>query len=686
MNENDLNNLFKGQEIPDFDENRRKETLNLAVAAFEKNKKSEKFFQGFGVLKRLIGQNPTNRRNEMSFSKKKMVYGGLATACVALLVYSVSPIGLSEMRTDSAQLNRKMFEASSDNRVYPNPLASSAEKVFSAPAENKGDVLVSAEMAAAPALKGVMTFGIGDGAGESARVARVYEPSDMPAQEIGRDKFSHEEQNPIKQVAQEPVSTFSIDVDTASYAFIRQSLDGGVLPQPDAVRIEEMVNYFDYAYPKPLTKEEPFKASIAVKNSPWNEGRKLVTVGIKGFDTDKTEQPDSNLVFLLDTSGSMEEPNKLPLLKQSLSMLLDSLKPTDKVSIVVYAGSAGTVLPPTEVSNKAVILSALQNLQAGGSTAGGEGIRLAYELAKANFNPKAVNRVILATDGDFNVGITDPNELKGFVERERESGVFLSVLGFGTGNYNDDMMQRLAQNGNGVAAYIDTLNEARKVLVQEASAALFTIAKDVKIQVEFNPKAVSEYRLVGYETRALKTEDFNNDKVDAGDIGAGAEVTAIYEITPVGGAKAVDDSRYAVKPQAEVLPAAELNQELGFLKIRYKLPNETVSKLMTTPITPSLETVPADLARETGWAEAVAGFAQLLKGGKYTGHLTYDDVLKLAEANKGEDKFGYRAEFINLVYKAKTAAAMPPQGGMPYQGPVGGGGVVIQPSPLPATR
>lgn len=687
MDENDLYNLFGGQKIPAFDDNRRKETLNLAVAAFEKSQKNKKFFQGFGVLSRLIGQDPTNRRNEMSFSRKKIIYGGLATACVALLVYSISP--MDYLAKDSGAVPRSAAELSSvAQNVVSRPSFSVMDKLGSlgSPAEKKitntavmNRIQLSAD-AAAPASAPAMSVVQGG-------VVGAYESgSYISDQEIGRDKFSHEEQSPIKQVAQEPVSTFSIDVDTASYAFIRQSLDNGVLPQPDAVRIEEMVNYFDYAYPKPVTKEEPFKASISVKNSPWNEGRKLVTVGIKGFDVDKTEQLDSNLVFLLDTSGSMDDPKKLPLLKQSLSMLLDSLKPTDKVSIVVYAGAAGTVLPPTEVSNKSVILSALQNLQAGGSTAGGEGIRLAYQLAKANFNPKAVNRVILATDGDFNVGITDPDELKGFIERERESGVFLSVLGFGTGNYNDDMMQRLAQNGNGVAAYIDTLNEARKVLVQEASAALFTIAKDVKIQVEFNPKTVSEYRLVGYETRALKTEDFNNDKVDAGDIGAGAEVTAIYEVTPVGGAKAIDDSRYAPKPQAEALPAAQTSQELGFLKIRYKLPNESTSKLITTPITPDLENVPADLARETGWAEAVAGFAQLLKGGKYTGHLTYDDVLKLAEANKGEDKFGCRAEFINLVYKAKTAASMPSQGGMPYQGPAGGGGVVIQPYPLPATR
>jgi Ca-activated chloride channel family protein len=691
MDENDLYNLFGGQKIPSFDDNRRKETLNLAVAAFEKSKRNQKFFQGFGVLSRLIGQNPTNRRNEMSFSRKKIIYGGLATACGALLVYSISPIDYlaknsgAVPRSSSATLNKMQF---SPNEPSQNgSVMDKLKSLGSSPAERKVVAVASMNRmqfnadAAAPASAPAMSVVQGG-------VVGAYESgSYISDQEIGRDKFSHEEQSPIKQVAQEPISTFSIDVDTASYAFIRQSLDNGVLPQPDAVRIEEMVNYFDYAYPKPVTKEEPFKASIAVKNSPWNEGRKLVTVGIKGFDVDKTEQSDSNLVFLLDTSGSMDDPKKLPLLKQSLSMLLDSLKPTDKVSIVVYAGAAGTVLPPTEVSNKSVILSALQNLQAGGSTAGGEGIRLAYQLAKANFNPKAVNRVILATDGDFNVGITNPDELKGFIERERESGVFLSVLGFGTGNYNDDMMQRLAQNGNGVAAYIDTLNEARKVLVQEASAALFTIAKDVKIQVEFNPKTVSEYRLVGYETRALKTEDFNNDKVDAGDIGAGAEVTAIYEVTPVGGAKAIDDSRYAPKPQAEALPASQTSQELGFLKIRYKLPNESTSKLITTPIAHDLENVPADLARETGWAEAVAGFAQLLKGGKYTGPLTYDDVLKLAEANKGEDKFGYRAEFINLVYKAKTAASMPSQGGMPYQGPVGGGGgVVIQPYPLPATR
>ena len=480
-----------------------------------------------------------------------------------------------------------------------------------------------------------------------------------PQAEIGRDQFKDFDQNTIKQVTQEPVSTFSIDVDTASYSFVRQSLDNGILPQSDAVRIEEMVNYFDYDYPASTSRDEPFKSSVVVKNSPWHEGRKLVTIGIKGYETPKTESPDSNLVFLIDTSGSMYDQKKLPLLKQSLAMLLDQLKPTDKVSIVVYAGSAGTVLPPTEAKDKQVILMAINNLQASGSTAGGEGINLAYQLAESNFNKDAVNRVILATDGDFNVGITNPEELKSFIERKRESGVFLSILGFGTGNYNDALMQDLAQNGNGVAAYIDSLNEARKVLVEEAGATLFPIAKDVKIQVEFNPNTVSEYRLVGYETRALKTEDFNNDKVDAGDIGSGAEVTAIYEITPVGAAKSVDDSRYA--PKSDKLAEADPSAEYAFLKIRYKLPDESKSRLITTPITPAMEGVSPLVKSETDFAVAVAGFAQLLKGGQYTGGLTYDDIIKAADANKGADPFGYRTEFVNLVYKAKTASAMLPR-------------------------
>lgn len=721
MEDKDLEKLFANMDVPAPDSERRKETLNLAVAAFEAQKSAvsqnnSKTRQGSSWWSRLTSQNKqSERKDTMNGSNKKFIYGGLmggiATACVVMMVYGVNmntnsgggsadreyntaSVAVNEAPETSgisATMEQALEEkniasveqaARSGNSAMPIPaqpskgtlpLPQSAESFQMAEAPQE---LAPAPMAQTRGMSADMAM-----AGNAASIAAappgamagyegdVYAPV---MENEGRDNFKHVEQNEIKQVKAEPVSTFSIDVDTSSYSFVRQSLDNGLLPEKDAVRVEEIINYFDYAYPLPKSKEEPFSTNVVVKDSPWNDGKKLMTIGIKGYDVEKTAQPGSNLVFLLDTSGSMNDPNKLPLLKQSFSMLLDSLKPTDKVSIVVYAGAAGTVLQPTEVSKKSEIIQALNNLSAGGSTAGGEGVRMAYELAQKNFDKEAVNRVILATDGDFNVGITDPEELKGFIEREREKGIFLSVLGFGTGNYNDALMQELAQNGNGVAAYIDTLNEARKVLVQEASKTLFPIAKDVKIQVEFNPDTVSEYRLVGYETRALKTEDFNNDKVDAGDIGAGSEVTAIYEVTPVGATPSIDPSRYA----AEQKPAADAkNGELAFVKVRYKLPKESVSKLITTPVLADHKTTDETLLRETGWAEAVAGFGQLLKGGKYTGKLTYDDVIKQADANKGADPFGYRVEFINLVYKAKTVASMPAQ-----QPP---GGYGEQPVPYP---
>jgi Ca-activated chloride channel family protein len=358
----------------------------------------------------------------------------------------------------------------------------------------------------------------------------------------------------------------------------------------------------------------------------------------------------------------MMAPDKLPLVVSSMKLLLETLGPDDTVAIVVYAGAAGTVLEPTRLAEKRKILAALDRLRAGGSTAGASGIRQAYALAEGTFDTKAVNRVILATDGDFNVGITNREELKGFVERKRKSGVFLSVLGFGQGNLNDHLMQALAQNGNGVAAHIDTLGEARKVLVEEASSTLFPIAKDVKIQVEFNPKTVAEYRLVGYETRVLRREDFNNDKVDAGDIGAGHAVTAIYEITPVGGEKMIGASRYReTEPAKAAADTPDLGNEYGFLKIRYKLPDGDVSRLISMPIMASDgEGAAARQIREARWATAVAAFGQLLEGGKYTGAMSYGDVIAMARAAKGDDEFGYRAEFINLVRLARSASALPP--------------------------
>lgn len=498
-------------------------------------------------------------------------------------------------------------------------------------------------------------------------IAPVQPPVDViqhQYQDVGRDQFQSFEENSVKAVQAEPVSTFSIDVDTASYSFVRRALNNGVLPQKNAIRIEEMVNYFDYDYAVPEAGGAPFLPTVAVYESPWRSGNKLIHIGVKGYEVQT--KPKSNLVFLLDTSGSMHSADKLPLLINSFKMLLDTLSPDDTVSIVTYAGSSGVALAPTKASDKQKIFNVLENLQASGSTAGAEGIRQAYQLAEQNFVKEGNNRIILATDGDFNVGITNQDELKGFVERKRKEGIFLSVLGFGQGNYNDHMMQTLAQNGNGTAAYIDSLNEARKVLVDEASSMLFTIAKDVKLQVEFNPQTVQEYRLVGYETRALNREDFNNDKVDAGDIGAGHTVTAIYEITPVGAAPLVDDLRYQ-KPAASALGQQQVERaklpeggdEYAFLKIRYKKPDSDTSTLMTRPITKADEKPFDSLSDDIRFANAVASFAQMLKGSKFV-PADYDAVIETANQARGKDEFGYRTEFVNLVRLAKTAVGLQP--------------------------
>lgn len=493
-------------------------------------------------------------------------------------------------------------------------------------------------------------------------IAPYPQPMPVPPvyQEENRDQFEKFVVNPFKQVTADPVSTFSSDVDTASYSFVRKTLNNGRLPNANTVRVEEMVNYFDYNYPLPESRSEPFKPTVTVVDSPWAEGRKLMHIGIKGYQLAKTELR-SNIVFLLDVSGSMNQPDKLPLVKNSMKMLLDSLHRDDTVSIVVYAGSTGVVLEPTPVSQRSTILNAMNNLRAGGGTAGAAGIRLAYDMAEQNFDKRAVNRVIMATDGDFNVGITNREELKGYIEKKRDKGIFLSVLGFGQGNYNDHMMQTLAQNGNGIAAYIDNISEARKVLVEEATSSLFPIAKDVKFQVEFNPNAVAEYRLIGYETRALKREDFNNDKIDAGDMGAGHTVTAIYEFVPVGSsAVTMDPLRYGDQAQ-EKRVVKPVSNEYAFLKIRYKLPTENTSKLITTPVTTDLQLREYSKLLEKNRTQhdamfsiAVAAFGQILKGGEYTGNFSYDDVITMAQNSKGEDIYGHRSEFIKLVRLAKT--------------------------------
>ena len=480
---------------------------------------------------------------------------------------------------------------------------------------------------------------------------------------VDRDNYEDFDTNPIQVVAENPVSTFSIDVDTAAYSNARRFLNEGRLPPRDAVRTEELINYFDYDYPLPTSREQPFSTNVTVAPSPWAQGRQLVHIGLQGYNIVPRERPPLNLVLLLDVSGSMNAANKLPLLQQSFRMLIDQLNARDRVSIVVYAGAAGTVLEPTPGNEHARILAALDNLRPGGSTAGAEGLRQAYALAEQNFNRNSVNRVIIGTDGDFNVGINDPEQLQDFVENKRETGIYLSVFGFGGGNYNDALMQRLAQNGNGVAVYIDTLNEARRVLRDEMASNLFTIAEDVKIQVEFNPARVAEYRLIGYETRMLRREDFNNDQVDAGEIGAGHAVTAIYEITPVGGPTFTEPLRYS----QGAAPAPSTANELAFLRIRYKLPGQERSRLIERPITQA--DVVSDIARaneSTRWATAVAAYGQLLRNDSYMAQgFGWDQVIALAQGARGRDEFGWRAEFIQL---ARAAAAAPPLAPLPTPG------------------
>ena len=464
-----------------------------------------------------------------------------------------------------------------------------------------------------------------------------------PEMQPDSETFANAASNPVQITAETPVSTFSVDVDTASYAVVRSALMNGVLPEADAVRVEEMVNYFPYDYAAP-TGDAPFLPTVSVARTPWNPDTRLVHIGIQGALPDVADRPPLNLVFLIDTSGSMNQPNKLPLLKQSFRLMLGQLRAQDQVAIVTYAGSAGQVLAPTEASDSSTILAALDRLDAGGSTAGQAGLQQAYALADTMAQDGEVTRVVLATDGDFNVGLSDPEALKTYIAQQRDSGTYLSVLGFGRGNLDDATLQALAQNGNGQAAYIDTLAEAQKVLLDQLTGALFPIANDVKIQVEFNPSEIAEYRLIGYETRTLRREDFNNDAVDAGDIGAGHTVTALYEVTPVGSpAQLSEPLRYGTSA-----PGSDTG-ELGFLRIRYKLPGADESQLIETPITADGPAMP-----DTGFAMAVAGFGQLLRGSVYLHDWGYGDAIALANANKGADEFGYRSEAVRLMRLAQS--------------------------------
>ena len=461
------------------------------------------------------------------------------------------------------------------------------------------------------------------------------------------ENYSTIHENGFKDVKNNPLSTFSIDVDNASYSNVRRFINNGELPPVDAVRIEEMINYFKYNYPEP-NGEHPFSVTTELGKCPWNENHYLMHIGLKGKSIEKENLPPTNLVFLIDVSGSMQNQNKLPLLKRAFKMLVNELRPEDRVSIVVYAGAAGKVLDSTPGDEKQEILSALENLTAGGSTAGGEGIKLAYKIAREHFIEDGNNRIILATDGDFNIGVSSTSEMERLVEKERESGIFMSVLGFGTGNIKDDKMETIADKGNGNYSYIDNIREARKVFISEFGGTLFTIAKDVKFQLEFNPKQVKAYRLVGYENRLLNDEDFNDDTKDAGDMGSGHTVTALYEIVPANSGDktpSIDPLKYQETKEI----SGKFSNELVTVKLRYKEPKGGKSKLLEQPVDAKIERKNSDDYR---FSAAVASFGMLLRNSEFKGNTTVASILELAKNAKGDDEEGYRSEFIQLV---KTA-------------------------------
>ncbi|MCG6872432.1 MAG: VWA domain-containing protein [Gammaproteobacteria bacterium] len=501
-----------------------------------------------------------------------------------------------------------------------------------------------AELVAGPA----MAFG-------AARKSMPLDDLRSPSAPVDRESYARVADNPVRRAALDPLSTFSVDVDTGAYANVRRLLNEGRLPPADAVRIEELINYFDYGYQPPRDRKQPFSVVTELAPSPWNPELKLLQIGLKGYEVERAERPAANLVFLVDVSGSMRAANKLPLLKSGLRLLVNQLEARDRVALVVYAGGTGTALESTPGDQRGRIHAALEQLRAGGRTHGAAGIRLAYQLARDGFREGGINRVILATDGDFNVGLTGVAALKDLVALQRKRGIELTTLGFGSGNYNDQLMEQLADVGNGNYAYIDTLNEARKVLVEELASTLVTIARDVKVQVEFNPAVVAEYRLVGYSNRLLRDEDFRNDKVDAGDIGAGHTVTALYEIALAGGrGDRLPSLRYGARTAAG---APEGSPELAFVKLRYKQPGGQHSALIETAIRPESERTITATSDSFRFAAAVAAFGQLLRGGEYAGSFDYPDVVRLAGPARGADPHGYRGEFLRLVELAQTLAA-----------------------------
>lgn len=512
-----------------------------------------------------------------------------------------------------------MIQPTKENQVVRNDLEMQDEAVFALPV--RGMLSKSANRVTVFSVGGV-----------------------MPQTDWNTENYATIHENGFKNALVNPLSTFSIDVDNASYSNVRRYLNQGELPPVDAIRIEEMINYFNYNYAEP-SGEHPFSVTTELAKCPWNSYNYLMHIGLKGKSIDKSELPPSNLVFLIDVSGSMGSSNKLPLLKRAFTLLVNELRPNDRVAIVVYAGAAGKVLDSTPGNKKKEIIESLEKLSAGGSTAGGAGLQLAYKIAKENFIEKGNNRIILATDGDFNVGVSSTSEMERLVEKERENGIFMTVLGFGMGNIKDDKMETIADKGNGNYAYIDNIQEARKVFITEFGGTLFTIAKDVKFQLEFNPEKVKAYRLVGYENRLLNAEDFNDDKKDAGEMGAGHTVTTLYEIIPANSeieAPSVDPLKY----QELKTSSGNKSNELLTIKLRYKQPDGNKSKLLELPVKNRLEKTTSD---NFNFSASVASFGMLLRGSEFMGNTSIETVLELAQNAKGDDKEGFRSEFIQLV-------------------------------------
>jgi len=588
---------------------KEKDKINLAALSRDKLEAVRKKSEAAGVVQESLQVQQWQQGQQGQQPQQGAIGGSLR---------AVTAGTLRQDQIDSLPINGRRLDS-------PLPLSSLAE--------NKALTVPSAPPAGAPA---------------AVAADRVIQPP------FNTETYDLISDNPFIQVAQDSLATFSIDVDTASYANIRRFLSMNQLPPKDSVRIEEMINYFSYDYPSP-NGQRPIATYTEVAAAPWKPDHQLVRIGIKGKDIDMDKRPPSNLVFLVDVSGSMATPEKLPMLKSAMKLMVEKLGEGDHVAIVTYAGASGVHLRSTSGDKKEVINSAIESLNSGGSTNGGAGILLAYETATSNFIRGGTNRVILATDGDFNVGITNQGDLIRLIEEKAKSGVFLSVLGFGMGNYKDSTLEKLADEGNGNYAYIDTMNEARKVLVEEMSGTLLTIAKDVKIQVEFNPAQVNAYRLIGYENRALRHQDFNDDKKDAGDMGAGQTVTALFEVVPRGvndaQISAVDQLKYRQRAMDAAVRVA--NREILNVRVRYKEPDGNTSQLMETPVI-DRRTAFDNASSDFQFAAAVASFGMVLRDSPHKGQSTMDSVIEIAEKSRGADKNGYRDEFVQLVRKARA--------------------------------